>query len=451
MPVILPRMRFFLLAALLNVLAGCLSTGVSNVDADPDFNWDTLKRDQILMAPLMDLRGGGEAFFTDKERFDYPEAFKQVFFKLRKDIRVFGAGGAFVNMSKLEKLPELTRRAVDKIPFSEEDVATIKAGAQDIRFVFFFAVTAEKTVHGYSYSFRSDRRDDSATYSTTREVTVKLALWDSTVNRTVWVATNVLRPTNSDTRDVYNSTKRRVKRGSNYVWEGATVGSSLEAELRSHRSYFPNVPGREPAFTKSFDDFALALPLQPSEAKLIEYEHFSYHRPELGFSHSQLGDAGNSSLILAFSSAINYRLRFGGGIYFPLGGSELKFEEEKIDVTMLAYGGSFDYEWELTPTKRLLTGFFTGGAAFTKTYPNDPKGDPDDPTDDEEYEDRSETDGTFIFWPRAHFLIGDKGGFQWTFGGAYRFFDGIEDGFLKQHRPAPWSVDLSVAYAFRGF
>ncbi len=280
---------------------------------------------------------------------------------------------------------------------------------------------------------------------------MKLALWDSEANRTVWVATNVLKPTASDTQTVYNGTKRKKKQGNRVIWVGSYVGSSLSQELRSHPGRFPTAPGREPAFSKSFDDFALSLPLQPSEAKLIEYEHFTYHRPELGFSYSQIGDAASSSLVLAFSSVINYRLRFGGGIYFPLGGSDLKFEDEPIDVTMLAYGGSFDYEWELTPTKRLLTGFFTGGAAFTKTYPNDPADDTDDPTDDEEYEDRSETDGTFIFWPRAHILLGDKGGFQWKFGGTYRFFDGVEDGFLKQHRPAPWSVDLGVAYAFRGF
>lgn len=446
MPAILPRMRFFFLLIGASWLSGCIATGVSSVDADPEFNWDALKRDQILMSPLVDLRpGGGEAFFTDKERFDYPEAFKQVFFKLRKDIRVFGAGGAFQHMAKIGNLPELARQALEKTPLADSDAQRIKTGSQEIRFVFFFAVTAERITHDYSYSFRSDQRDDVARYMTRRELTVKLALWDTTTNKTVWIATENLTPTDVNTITVSNPAKQRRKRGNSYVWVGPSLASSLARELQIHASYFPRAPGREPAFSKSFDDFALALPIQPSEAKLIEYEHFTYHRPELGLATSQIGKGLETSLFLGFSSAINYRLRFGGGIYFPLFNPTLELDGEDIDVAMLAYGGSFDYEWELSPTKRLLMGLFAGGAAFTKTYPEDVY------EDDPEAEDRSETDGTFAVWPRVHALLGEKGGFQWGFGGSYRYFGGIEDEFLKVHKPAPWSIDLKLAYAFRGF
>ncbi len=444
-------MRIFICFLVMELLTGCLATGVSSVDSDPEFNWDTLKRDQILMSPLADLRaGGGEAFFEDKERLAYPEEFKQVFFKLRKDIRVFGAGGAFTNMTKVENLPELAGKALAKEPLSEADVARLKAGSQEIRFVFFFAVTAEHLSHDYSYQFRSDQRDDVARYVSQRNLTVKLALWDSTTNKTVWIATENLKPQDVNTVSVPNPSKRRVKKGDRYVWEGSALYSSLSRELQIHANYFPRHPAREPAFSKSFDDFVLALPLQPSEAKLIEYEHFTYHRPEAGLRTAAIGKETTVNLFLGSSSVINYHLRFGAGLLIPLNSPTIKFEGEDVNVSMLAYGMTFDYETELSPTTRLLAGAFAGGAAFTMAPEEEPvTSGSEDP--DAAQEDDSVGDGAFILWPRVHLLFGEKGGFQWGVGGAYRFFDGIEEPFLKANRPAPWSLDLNIAYAFRGF
>ncbi len=443
-------MRIVICLLVMELLTGCLTTGVSSIDADPEFNWDTLKRDEILMSPLVDLRlGGGQPFFADKDRLAYAEEFKQVFFKLRKDIRVFGAGGAFTNFTKVENLPDLARKVLSKEPLPDADVARLKAGSQDIRFVFFFAVTAEHLSHDYSYEFRSDQRDDVARYISRRELTVKLALWDSSTNKTVWIATKNLTPQDVNTVSVPNSSKRRVKKGDRYVWEGSSLYSSLARELEINRNYFPQHPEREPTFSKSFDDFALSLPLQPSEAKLIEYEHFTHHRPEAGLRAAAIGKETTVNLFLGSSSVINYHLRLGGGLLVPLNSPTIEFEGEDVNVTMLAYGATFDYETELSPTKRLLAGVFAGGAAFTMAPDEEPplagSEDPDAPKED------AVGDGTFVLWPRVHLLFGEKSGFQWGVGGAYRFFDGIEEPFLKANRPAPWSLDLNVAYAFRGF
>ena len=448
---------FFRAKCLFNVLTavqltGCLATGLTEVESEPGFDWDTLKRDQIVMTPLIDLRKAPQApsghkdalaFFSDADRYSYPEKFKQVFFNLRKDIRVFGAGGAYELLAKLPNLAALSEQVISKLPLAEANVAAVREVNQDIRFVFFFAVVDERLAYEFSYDFRQDQAADVKTYKSTRYLTVRLALWDSQSNKTVWRGTERLSPTESNAVEVRNSTKQRKVDGNRVYWVGTPERTSLAEELERNRSEFPGFPAREPAFSKSFDDFALALPLQPSEAKLIEYTHFTYHRPELSIRTSALGKEVVPALQLGSSSVINYRLRFGGALHFLMGLPIVDYQEKDYAVSSSAYGMTFDYEWTLTESLRLLTGAMAGAALFVIDEQLPPLS-VDEKTD-------PETDGALFIWPRAFLLFGDKGGFQWGVGAAARFFDGIEEPVLKAHRPSPWSLDLSVAYAFRGF
>ena len=450
------NIKFLLFICLL--LSGCISTGVSHIDAQEGFDWNTLKRDQILMSPLLDLReekgapiaeAGSLTFFSDADRVAYPEKFKQVFVKHRKDIRVFGAGGAFEHMSKLKDLDSIAKEVLAKRPLADDVRQRVLEGSQDIRFIFFFAVTSEQTVYGVNYRFRSDKRLDEIEYKATRQFTTKLALWDSKENKTVWIATENLNPSSSQTREVSNPSKYLVTpKGKKPYWEGKTPSISLSTELAENRSQFPSFPGREPAFSKTFDDFALALPIHPSEQKLIEYEHFTYHRPEAQIRASTLGPHSNISLQLGSSSVINYVWRFGAALNIPISSPTVKRDGRDFDLQMASFGLTFDYEAELTQKSRLLLGVMAGGASYTL---NDPS---DDDADDEtlgQAKSKDITDGLVFAWPRLYLLFGAKGGFQWGLGVAYRYFDGLEKPELRAFKPSPISIDLGMSYAFRGF
>ncbi len=442
--------KIFAASVLALGLDGCISTHISQIEVDPGFDWDALKRDEILMTPLFDLRKSPSApegfkkdltFFSDSERLDYPQEFKKIFARLRHDIRVFGAGGAFENMLKVANLKDLAERVVDKIPLEAKDVEALKEGNQAIRFIFFFAITDERLGYDVAYQFRSDQEQDRKIYQSKREFVAKMGLWDSLLNKTVWLATQNLTASEDNAVGVSNPTKRKKKSGSSYYWTGETQAVDLKYELSRNRDRFPNFPKREPAFHNSFDDFALALPLQQSEAKLIEYEHFTYHRPEAALRLGEFGKKTAVNLQLGTSSIIYYHLRLGGALDLPLNTTKLRYKNTDYHTSMLAYGVTADYEWQLGPRHRLLAGALLGGAAFTMKPTNEP--------DDEDAATLG--DGAFICWPSVNLLFGDRSGFQWGVGGSYRFFDGIEEGPIREHRPSVWSADLNIAYATRGF
>lgn len=441
-------LRPSVLLTLAMMLPACLMTGVSQVDTDPEFDWNTIKRDQILMTPLVDLRPSaarGQPFFTDQERLGYPEKFKQTFFKLRKDLRVFGAGGAYEKMAGLPQFDELARRVFAKEALPADAVAAIKAGAQEIRFIFFFAITRESLDHSFQYVFRKDQKRDVKRYSSTRSFDVRLALWDVQTNKTVWIATEHLTPSNQATIEVENSSKRLVKDGKNYVWKGFAPPTSLASELAKNLTRFPSFPDREPEFSGSFDDFALALPIHPSEEKLIEYSYFTYHRPEAGVRVASLHDQIELGLALGYSSIIYNRYRVGGLMIIPFSNQRVQYAGDNYDVTALSYGLTWDREWTISNNFRLLTGVLLGGTAFS--YELVPAEEPVVGVGEEQ----GESDGAFIVWPRAQFLFGERQGFQWGLGVAYRFFDGIEEPVLKANRPSIWGVDASIAWTMRGF
>jgi hypothetical protein len=433
-------------------LSSCLSTGLTEVDSDPDFDWNSLKRDKIVMMPVIDLRKNPMAphghesaltFFTEAECLSYPEAFKQVFFKLRKDIRVFGAGGAFEKLSKLANIHALTEHALDKTPLRETDVASVNEVKQRIRYVFFFAITGENLHYDFEYNFRTDHATDLKSYMSVRDLTVRLALWDSTTNRTVWRGTDHLNPTNINSVEVSNPTKKKKVDGDRVVWTGTAEDTNLAIELDRQPQRFPGFPSREPSFTNSFDDFALALPLNPSEAKLIEYTHFVYHRPEIGLRLSAYGNKPAEAVQLGTSSVINYTLRFGAAVVISVGQTVVKHQSHDYRLSSSSFGVTFDYEWLVSPKMRLLTGMMAGSTQFViseqtadATVATQPAG---------------LRDSALFFWPRAFLLFGEKGGIQYGLGATARFFDGVENPVLKANRPSPWGLDLSVAYAIRGW
>lgn len=446
-----------LITLLLPQISGCLSVSPVEVEAADDFNWEAMKRHNILMTPLLDLRTGvsepgkDTRFEDQKTSVSYAEKFKQAFFKLRNDIRVFGEGGAFEHVSSLPNLTAIARSVIAKQPVSATDVKAISDGSQDIRFVFFYAITDEKLKYDVSYHFREDREYDEITYYSMRVFTLKMALWDVQQNRTVWIGKQVLTPTESNSSSVRNpsKTKREEKQkdGSKKIyWKGYPLLISLANERATNPSRFPAFPGRTTALEGSFDDFTLSLPIKPDEVDMLESKYFVYHMPLAAMNFSQIGTSGQIGLELGSSSIIQYRYRLGGALLLPMSDSLVEYAGEKYRVSEGAVAMSFDMEWRPLPKLRLMTGLLAGFSVFDIKLDDQP-----DRAATVEEEEKSQSDGTVFLWPRTRLIFGSLAGFQWGTGFAYRYRYGLEEDVLKTNQPSVWSVELFLGGAFRGF
>ncbi len=448
----------FVFALAPGLLTGCVMTSLSEVESDPEFAWDTLKRDQILMTPLLDLRGevtappghaGDVAFMTAAQQGEYAEAFKQRFFHLRRDIRVFGAGGAFEYLARQPRLRDLAAQMLRKEPLAPADLQLVRDGTQDIRFVFVFAIDRERLSYDVSYTFRDDDEKDAVTYRSQRQFAVKMALWDARQNKTVWVGTKRLDADASQTVAVVNPSKRLVKEKANnkegfrLVWVGRRLPVSLSGELRAHPGRFPAFAGREPALSASFEDFALGLPIQPDEQQVIAYKWFTYHRPEARLSVAGYGEQTSLGFQLGTSSIIANRYRFGGALMLPLPVGVHDAAGNTATISATGFGLSFDREWQLREDWRLLGGAMLASYAFA-VKPEAPVGASAAAAD-------TRRDGAGMLSPRLQLLYGQRAGFQMGIGASYRLFSGVDDPVLKHNRPSPWAAEVAVAYAVRGF
>ena len=464
-------MRHIILALFfVSLLPSCLSVGVDHVDTEPGFDWDTMKRDQILMTPLLDLRTGvvsvpGQdslvAPFSSEQNIAYAEAFKQVFFKWRKDIRVFGAGGAFENISTLPNLPELSRKALNKEPFSPEDVAKIRELNQGIRFIFFFNLVGERLEYRYSVTAPSEAKGlyIEKNYEAVHILEVELALWDSKDAKTVLKLEKILRPTNFNQvilrtgkipdKTTGKSPGRYASAVSPDIWDMQGT-NDLEHELKVHKLRFPKFLGREPSFSASFKHIALSMPIQGSEQNLIEYKNFTNHRPELTFRSQKLGSLGIHSIFIGTSSIIYNRYRLGGGLDFSLSSPEIKYQEKKYNLDAGNLLLSTDLEWQLSSGLRMLTGAVYGGGSIAIRSKDKANAESSDQADQQE----KQSDPTDSYWyaaPRVRFLLGGKQGGQIGVGVYKQFYKGLDRPEVLEHPPSEWGVEATLAVTFRGF
>ncbi len=457
-------MRFVsLICTCLNciILSGCIVTHIDEEFQDPTFSWDTLKRDQILMMPLQDLRERLSvdpaqeayfAFFSEAERREYPEKFKQVFFKNRKDIRVFGAGGAYEALQSTPNLNEKSKQILAKTPLSEQSLAEMKNGTQDIRFFMAFAVTKEELSKKFTYEEAAKKRYASKIYTAKRDLTVTMAIWDAKENKTVWVATKKITPQNTKIFRVPRRTKPDDDADTAPVtfdaYDSPYNGWTFDSEIAMHPERFPSYPGREPDFSNSFKDFSLALPLHPSEEKYIEYESFTYHRPEATLRASRFGQGGQRHFELGSSSIIHNRYRIGPYIGIPLNAAKTSFQNMDYEVSMFLIGLTLDAEFEWTKTKRLLIGsnIATGVLSASQDQSRDTTH-----SNSSNQEDNTISDRVGIYTPHVKIMFGDRQGGSIGLGVSYRIFSGIQEEIFKEQSPSNWSVEGSVAYTFRGF
>lgn len=447
------------------LLCSCISTSLSSVEADPDFNWDTLKRDQILMTPLVDLRGnviapqGYESQvekFTDKDRADYAEKFKQAFFKLRKDIRVFGAGGAFEKLSEIKNIDQISSKVLNKEPLTAEETDHIRNANQDIRFIFFFTFAGEELNFSYSYSYPQKKPYIEKSYRAVRQMTIKMALWDSVTAKTIWIGQKTLTPKNANTVKIRRknlSTKAVVEKNdvNDFILEpdqwDFNETSSLDYELEHHKSRFPKFPAREPAFSGSFENFILGIPIHPSEEKLIEYDYFTHHRAELGLATTGYGRRTMGQVYLGLSSIIYNRFRLGLA-FFSDAESSVEYEGRSYQLSSTGYGIISELEWQLLPSLRLVSGGSFGFASFKS---RDKQVVTNQSRTDVGENESDNTDFAGVARTRVQMLYGEKRGLQYGLGVHALFYNGVERPELKANRPARWGADLTVAYTWRGF
>jgi hypothetical protein len=454
--------------AILSLLGfvSCVSTRVDKVDAAAGFNWDTLKRDLIVMTSLIDLRDeverppGFDAFiqpFSEKEAMTYAETFKEVFFKYRKDIRVFGAGGAFEGISKIKNLKDLSRKVLAKQELTKDEQDLFDRERQDKRFIFFFYFDSEKLHFDYSVSTPADAKGlyVEKNYFAKRTMVVKLALYDTKVGKTVFITQKTLVPEHRNQVLVRTGLSPKAVKGSKGRYASARdpdiydqMGrGSLDHELRYHRSRFPvGFPAREPSFTGSFDDLALSLPIKKSEQNLIEYEYFTFHRPELTVKNAEIGPTSMTSLFIGSSSIIYNRFRWGLGVEFGGAGESFKFEGKDYDIGHYCFCMTTDLEWELSDSVRLLTGSVLGAGSFNITLKEEEL-----PGAEVEEKKKPKGDGYWYAAPRIKFIFGGKEGLQFGIGAYKQFYSGLIEPQLIQNKPGQWGGEISILATFRGF
>lgn len=450
---------------ILSLLSGCVAVSMDKVESIEGFNWDTLKRDLIVMTPVLDLRGdvrvptGFEkdvAPFTDKQNIDYAEAFKQTFFGYRKDIRVFGAGGAFENISKIPNLTSIAKKVFSKetLPLTEQRL--LHRARQDKRFICFFTFSGESLT--YEYSVEKPREAKGLyvekNYDAKRTMVLKMALWDADVGKTVFISEKVLTPTHRNQILVKTGLSPFAVKGDKGRYTSArepdiydrSLSSSLETELQVHQDRFPkSFPGREPEFTGSFDDFALTMPIKKSEQNLIEYEYFVFHRPEIAFKQSSMGSKAFPSLFFGTSSIIYNRYRWGVGVDFSSAKDFFKSDDRNLTLERFCLCMTTDLEWELSINLRLMTGTLLGAGSFTL------KPDEDSLPAAVDAKKLEVKDGFWYAAPRVKFLLGPKQGLQLGFGAFQQFYSGLVEPQLMQHKPSRWGYELSLSATFRGF
>lgn len=442
-------------------LSSCIATHIDEEFQDPSFSWEILKRDEILMMPLQDLRENlahtpDQAklfeFFSDAERKGYPERFKQVFFKTRKDIRVYGAGGAYESLLAASNLKEKTKQILDRVPLAEQSIGEMKNGTQGIRFFIAFAVTKEDVAKSFSYEEPAKKRYATKTYTATRVFSVTMAIWDANENKTVWSATKKIAPENVRRFRVPRLTKPDDDADVTPILfdenDSPYSGWTFDAEMQLHPERFPDYPGREPAFSDSFKDFSLAFPIHPSEEKYIEYESFTYHRPEATLHVSKLGQGLLSNLELGSSSIIHNRYRVGAGIGMPLHTTRASFQGSDYELSMLTFGLVLDAEFEWTDTRRVLIGSNIATGILSAK-----RDDSQDTPSSQAAKQRSNTvtDAVGVCTPHVKLMFGARKGAALGLGISYRVFSGIQEDLFKEQRPSNWSIDGSVAYTIRGF
>lgn len=458
--------RFFILLCSLHLLPCCVSINMDKVEAVDGFDWEALKRDLIVMTPLLDLRGevkhppGYEADvlpFSEKQAIAFAEIFKQRFFKLRKDIRVFGAGGAFEAIAKIQTLPEISRKVLAKEKLSPAEQKLLNRARQDKRFIFFFNFAEERLHFEYSVSAPSEARGlyVEKNYDAKRSMTLKLALWDSKERKTVFISEKLLEPIVRNKILVRTGLSPLAVKGDKGQYDSARepdvydrMGTQdLEEELRVHKGRFPTVfPGREPDFTASFDDFILTLPIKKSEQNLIEYEYFTFHRPEMTLRNSAMTSGSLMSLYLGTSSIIYNRYRLGAGAEFGALGQSVKYDGNEYEINKFCFCMTTDLEWEVTDSIRLLTGGVLGAGNFGISVKED-----DQMPDDTAAAKLTKNDGFWYAAPRLRLIFGAKEGFQFGLGAFKQFHYGLVEPQLIQNKPGEWGAELSFLATFRGF
>lgn len=439
-------MRLLLSLVFSALLSGCIMTRLDHVETEPNFNWDVLKRDEIVITPLLDLRVGPSAevskFFSQKEQEEYAEKFKQEFFKTRKDIRVYGAGGAFEKLKNVPQLAEIAHKVLKKEPLTEAEQQSLEASTQDIRFIFFFTVPDEHLQQKYQ-TFKDDDYIHHV-YKSTRNLQVKLALYDLKEKRTPWIGTANLQPTNENDIKVARPKKKKDGKGFTFFENSGTILLTAESQK------YPSFPGREPALSNSFDDFVLGLPLHPSEDKSIEYESFTYHRPELSMMAAPLGDETSFHLDLAFSSIIYNKFRLGALIGIPMNTPRVTVDGKKFKLGSAVIAVTADYEVPIATKWRLLTGVYLGTELFN-IY-DEQKNELAQQTGTQGPDEETATaDATLFAWPRIKLLYGNRTGFNVGIAAFYRKYWGIEEKELQAHAPGPWAIEFSIGGTFRGY
>jgi hypothetical protein len=417
-------------------------TSVDKKFQDPDFSWDTLKRDEILMMPLIDMRRSNEPeFFDDKTRIALAEEFKQSFFKRRKDIHMYGQGGAFEAMIEAEKLSEIQKRMILREDLSTDDKNVLTRKTQDIRFFMSWAIDRESLDRDFHFEEPLKVRYAIKTYTSRRLLNLVVSLWDSKKNKVVWSVEKKLQIENTRT---FRVPRRYIPKDAEPMTSSFDANDSpfenhnLATELANRPNRFPNIPDRHDVLQTGYDDVTLALPIQSSEEKLIVYESFTHHRPEIGFGVTSTKNKSVIEGYLGTSSVTHNHFRLGFVLAPTSSSANTTYLGHKFELRQM-YGGittALEYSYGAFDFDGGILAGFIGRNAYS---------------DDIDLKENTYSETWAALWPfmRLYYHLSPQ--FCAHLGATYRYQGKAKEEIFKEVTSAPYAIDTGLSFTIKGF
>jgi hypothetical protein len=432
------------------------------------FSPDQFRKGDILITPLLDLRDPKTKIEPNKkidfppprERTIYAEALGKVLFPSSETHRIHTSGLEFDEINKLKNLPDLARKLHAGTPLSTAWASKISSILPDFQYLIFFSFTNEKLAHQHSRTVPTyaDGYLVENIYTTQREMTVKVAIWDiqnhqlahwDEINGLAQVDSSVFVKTEKKT-SAYKFTPPNYGRAINPDMLDKKPTVSLEEELKVHRHRFPPPPEREPELSNALKRFNSTTSAkneveQPKTSRpqrqTTDFE--DNFRMELSLKATMMGTLPLPTLYIGAATLKWKILRIGGGLEFSPLGTMIDHELRLYDVYNGCLCLTADVEWQFGNKNRILTGLYYGAGIFTYNQS-------DLLPDLDGTKSKSQSDGYIYRAPRVRYLRGDHKGLQFGLGVYQHIYDKIDKPELIANHPGQYGIEFTVAVATGG-
>ena len=432
------------------------------------FSTNHFRKGDIIITPLLDLRDPKAKvepnkkidFPPPRERTIYAEKLGKILFPSPEAHRVHTSGLEFDEINKLKNLPDLARQVHAGTPLPKVWASKITSIAPDFQYLIFFSFSNEKLAYQHSRSVPTyaDGYLVENIYTTQREMTVKVAIWDIQNNQIAYLdeinplaegSTSVFVKTEKKT-STYKFTPPNYDRAINPDVLDKKPTVTLEDELKVHRHRFPPPPEREPELSNALKRFNSTTPakLESEQPKTSrpEKQNTDFEdnfRMELSLKTTMMGTLPLPTLYFGAATLKWKIFRLGGGLEFSPLGTMIDHEVRLYDVYNGCLCLTADVEWQFGNKNRILTGLYYGAGIFTYNQS-------DLLPDLDGTKSKSQSDGYIYRAPRVRYLRGDHKGVQFGLGVYQHVYDKLEKAELVANHPSQYGIEFTVAVATGG-